>query len=31
MRAELDVTLRGEELTDDARAVLGSVREEVAA
>ena len=29
MRAELDVTLRGEELTRDARAVLESVREEV--
>jgi heavy metal sensor kinase len=29
MRAELDVTLRGEELTRNARAVLESVREEV--
>ena len=29
MRAELDVTLRGDELTHDARAVLESVREEV--
>ena len=29
MRAELDVTLRGGELTHDARAVLQSVREEV--
>ena len=29
MRAELDVTLRGDDLTPDARAVLESAREEV--